>query len=355
MNQNDKSSILYKGEVEGPLLLLADIHLTDAYKDNYRWGLFDWLENKQKKYHFTKVVILGDLTEKKNNHSALFVNKFVEALLYSQLSFIILMGNHDYEADQDPFFRFLRFFPTIHYIKQPAEYKWITNEKGKYKNLLFLPHTRMPIDDWSGINLNLPDYIFMHQTVTGSIASNGQKLIGELDDSLPVGEHTKVYSGDIHVPQRVGPIEYVGSPYHVHFGDNFSPRALLIYPDGDRIVLHFQTLQRFVATVSDPEEIRKLNCRENDQIEVRIRLHQREIGKWAALKRLTSEICIERKLDIRAIKPDIIQGKRRVLLKELHTPQQLKRAPDSSFRSYCKAKTLGDDILKAGLEIIHDH
>ena len=77
-------------------LFASDLHLSDRPKDRYRFGLFKWLAEQQQKHQITATFILGDITDRKDNHSAVLVNKTVNSLLTLKPPVYILKGNHDF-------------------------------------------------------------------------------------------------------------------------------------------------------------------------------------------------------------------------------------------------------------------
>src|ERR1700756_2997969 len=181
-----------------PALITSDLHFTANPRDEYRWALWPWLRKTCEKEGAHTLLILGDLTDAKDHHSAKLVNRImreIEATRNCVERLIILQGNHDYEATGHPFFAFLSALPGVTFASRPLD----TSSEGEAA--LFLPHTKTPLKDWSGFDWSMYHYVFMHQTVDGSIASNGQRMAGDaFPDMQSAG---KIYSGDIHVPQLV--------------------------------------------------------------------------------------------------------------------------------------------------------
>lgn len=268
--------------MELPALLCSDLHLTSNPKDAYRLGIFSWLADECDSRDVKTLGILGDITDAKEGHSAELVTAIVEGIvLVSRYvdGVVINLGNHDYLRRGFPFFRFLEHLPKVTFVwdKPKVVEGWKTNS-------LWLPYTKCPAEDWEGLDMSHFNYVLMHQTVSGSIASNGMKMDGEpLPDLSRAG---KVYSGDIHVPQVVGCVEYVGSPYHVHFGDKFTPRCVLLDDRGTAHDLHYPCLSRYVLTASSLTDLRtKLRAvRPGDQIRVRMELTAEESFGWETMR-----------------------------------------------------------------------
>jgi DNA repair exonuclease SbcCD nuclease subunit len=212
-------------------ILTADIHLSPLPRDEYRWGLFPWLVKQAEKHKPDYIAILGDLTQFKDEHQGSFVNRVVDAIatLTEHVGEVVFIpGNHDGIEASKPFFRFLERMTKI-------TVAWKPQPVTGFVNVFALPHTRNYEQDWESVLSKrgncIYDYpvVLCHQTFDGSISENGTKLEG-IPPSVFKRFKGRVYSGDIHVPQKVGKNgpEYVGAPYRVRFGDTFEPRCLLI-------------------------------------------------------------------------------------------------------------------------------
>ena len=176
-------------------LLFSDIHLTDNEIDSYRNDIFNKIckiieSREYDKDPIKDIIFLGDLTEKKDNHSAKLVNLIVDGFRYMseyEVHITILKGNHDYIDENVPFFKFLESMTSkafISYINEPAS--------SVYLKQLFLPHTRNYVEDWKNWTQEEGyDYIFAHQTFTGSKSSNNFILDGIPTDLLIVQELKK--------------------------------------------------------------------------------------------------------------------------------------------------------------------
>jgi hypothetical protein len=223
---------------------------------------------------------------------------------------------------------------------------------------LFLPFTRDPARDWADLSmLDSFDYVFMHQTVNGSIASTGEHLSGEeLPDIFDGVAH--IYSGDIHVPQRVkipgNVVDYVGSPYHVHFGDNFKPRVVLLETPGRAVDLHIPNMPRRVTIAARSireyaDHIKAL--REGDQLKVRLELQPEERYEWARLRREATDLAKWIGLQPYGIELVAVGGDGRRV-----THDRAKRlahlSPEEALQRYVEDEDLGGDALQAGMELL---
>ena len=207
------------------LLITSDMHLTAKAADKYRWGLFQWLVDQANHHRVDAVCILGDLTDAKDRHSAELVNLVMDhlALLTEEIdgSVILLAGNHDFIDPQCPFFRMSQYLGGIYYVK---EKRIITLETGE---ILAVPFHREGIENLTfSDNERACPVLLCHQTFSGAIASNGMKMEGESQQVFEAFKG-KIFSGDIHVPQQLQRVTYVGAPYRIRFNDTFEPRVLL--------------------------------------------------------------------------------------------------------------------------------
>lgn len=205
-------------------LVTADLHLSDNPRDAYRFEFLGRLPTLFEQHEVTRMLILGDLTEQKDRHSARLVNAVVDHLkaLSQDVNIIILRGNHDYVSAEVPFYRFLNHIQRIRWINEPTRLS--LRHLG---NCFFIPHMPDPVwwQEAAPIGGDA-DWCFCHQTFEGADVGHGHTATGVPRTMFASGAH--VISGDIHVPQKIGHVTYVGAPYTVDFGDEFEPRVLLM-------------------------------------------------------------------------------------------------------------------------------
>ncbi len=266
------------------ILLTTDLHLTEKGEDSYRWDLFPWIiDNYKNKVH--TVFITGDLTDRKNYHADFFVNKVVNSIrsLAKHFNVYILCGNHDYDVDPtQPFFGFLGKYNSVNYILVPTI----------RQNILFLPHSRKPGEDWGILNKpetsNL-DAIFMHQTFRGAITESGYEL-GGISSKRFERFGCPIFSGDIHVQQQLGPITNVGCPYHIRYGDQFEPRVLLLNRKFETQDVHFPAPRKLMLDIDPYSDIPKLmKNHDGDKVKVRIHLARDQFDSWPVYRDLVRE------------------------------------------------------------------
>jgi len=264
------------------MLLTTDWHLTDSPQDEYRWAIFDRVAEELRARPTDTLFFLGDLADKKDKHSSVLVNRMTSCwakLLESfpDLSVYALMGNHDMPLHGPPFWAFLEQM-GIGVITSPAE---ITPE------LIALPYTENPRETWKSLRLSQYKAAFIHQTVSGAVVESGVTMQNDRMVLFPRG--LKVYSGDIHVPQVVGVVTYVGAPHPIDFNDSYACRMLRLAPDftiaGE---IRVNSIKKVVLEASSIEELDAYSedewLREGDQVRIKLHLDLASIDEWPALQ-----------------------------------------------------------------------
>lgn len=281
-------------------LLISDLHLTSAERDEYRWRIFQQVFEFSKQKNVERLFILGDLTNEKDGHPATLVNRIVDELcrvLKTIPEVVVLRGNHDGIDPSWPYFAFLNKIGGLAFVVEP---KVMTIDKRK---VLLLPHSRNPTEDWRDLKstINLADYILMHNTVSGAVAETGVQLRTEIPADIFAETGARIYSGDVHVPQKIANVRYVGSPYHVRFGDSFEPR--MVYLDENekqktQLLTNVKKVTIDAYSVAEAEAA--LDAHAHEEIHVKIRLHLKavDIGRWHEARSELAKACKKRELKV---------------------------------------------------------
>lgn len=251
------------------MLTVADLHVASNPRDAYRWNFIERTLPKLIRAHRPAyLAILGDLTDAKDGHSAELVNRLADAIaaLAKSARVICLRGNHDHLSDA-AFFQFLHHQRNVEWINEPTRMKLSIGE------CLFLPHARDPEQTWCDVDMGDASWIFCHQAFAGAVSESGVRLAGTPTSIFPRG--SRVISGDIHAPQRVGCVEYTGAPYLVRFGDAYEPRVLLL--DAEKMTsIPVPGPQKRLLTVRAPSELTRQRMRAlyrpGDVVKVRVDL-----------------------------------------------------------------------------------
>lgn len=336
-----------------PALLISDLHLDESPSCEYRWALWPWLTETIQEERARTLVICGDLTDKKDYHPSELVNRIVRVLSDLRrdcpgIRIIILTGNHDWLKGGEEYFRFLNHLPDVRFVTEPWE-----DDEVKGESTFFLPYTKNPHKAWAGLDFSHYRYLFMHQTVRGSITSNGTEMEGE---ELPELNAGKVYSGDIHVPQVCrtawGEVEYIGSPYHVHFGDDFKPRAVLLEKGGRAIDLHFKSPRRVALKVQGlgglRERIRRTDV--GDHVKVTLLLDEAEKHEWPRIRREASLLLEQAEVVLHGLELEVQKSERRLTAE---TTSRARR-PEEALFQFVQAESLTPDAYEIAMEVIDD-
>lgn len=327
-------------------LLTSDIHMTDNPRDSYRWNLFPWLAEQIKKLNVNILIIGGDLTDGKDRHSAKLTNKMIEGFSLLNAEIYINKGNHDFIDAETPFFKFITKM-GVHFIIDPKIYN--LKIKRETSACLFLPNTKTWKEDWADANFNQFDYIFAHQTFEGIKAENGFPIPGIPTDIFDETK-AKIYCGDIHMPQIVGPVEYIGSPYRTHFGDTYNPRVIYVNDVGKASDLHFPCPNKHLVTIRVLDDLKRYKDIEaGDQVKIRVKLKRSEYHEWKAFREEVKEFASEKEWDVFSIElSELTEG--RVKLDSLLTTGV--RKPREVITEFARAKDLSDEQLQIGLSLL---
>jgi len=327
-------------------LITTDLHLSDRPRDQYRFGLFQWIARQQRKHNIDATFLLGDLTENKDRHSSTLVNKIIEHLLILKPPIYILRGNHDGIDPTSPFFKFLNCIDGLEFVCDPVF--------NKDLSVAFIPHCKdqaylATACAWMPPK---PKAIMLHNTFEGAFGEGAAKHPLPGLSAAPI-EALKprlgAYSGDVHAPQRHGCVTYIGSPFQVRFGDDFEPRVLLIDQGGEKD-LHFSCPRKWSLTVCDADDIlNNEGLQSGDQVKLTIALAREEAVEWKDHKQRILAACKTRGLDVYGVDIEIKTAKRRERVK-LNEAQI--KTPSEIVASFCKAENTPSNIKQAGLELL---
>lgn len=249
-------------------LLVADLHFDDNPANEYRWNIFTDIIKAVP----TEVYILGDLCHKKDRHSAALVNRLISQLCelaVRGITVTILCGNHDEPLRGPPYWSFLSGIPGLNFITTPSRFP---------DGLLVLPHSVDPTTEWAHIDFNKYKCILMHQPVSGADLGNGM-IIDE--GAVLVFPDIPLYSGDLHYPQVVHGIEYLGTPYPINFGEHHTYRMLVLdrhWNQIEEIILH--PVAKHKITVHSLEELQQWTVQAGDQAKVEFVLPASRVDQW---------------------------------------------------------------------------
>jgi hypothetical protein len=312
-------------------LVTADLHLSANPRDEYR---FHFLEQRiptlLKGGEVSRLLVLGDLTETKDGHDADFVNRVATGFrrIADFVEVDVVMGNHDYMNGHTPFFRILGLHPKITFIEEP---KLV----GK---TLYLPHTRNPAKDWPK-SMDRVTKIFTHYTFEGAISESGTKLEGMSLEELP---DVPIYSGDVHVPQRISNLTYIGAPYTIDFGDAYIGRVLMFNGEKVKEIIVGGPQKRLLRA----PHLTGANA--GDVVRIEVPIKASEYPKWQEKSDQLRAWADENKLTVEAIVPVITERK---TSKEMPT-RKATVSDEQLLEDYGKTKKLDERTLARGKDLL---
>lgn len=329
-------------------LVTADLHLNNNSRDSYRHAFIGELIELIKAHKVDTLLILGDLTHEKDCHNAELVNAIINYLYEFRplCEIYVLRGNHDCLDPNMPFFRFTGRLPHVTWINDP---QWI--DLRDLGHCLFLPHTRDHTRDWKGFVKDLgTTWTFCHNTFDGADAGGGRRLRGIPTDVFSAG--TRVISGDVHIPQELGCVTYVGAPYTINFGDAYTSRVL-IFSDKKRQLLSVPVegpQKRLIEIPLDVTEA-KLNklwktVYPGDVLKVKVDILPEQYKEWPNIRAKVHKWAEKTEAIVHAVVPA------KVPLTKLKTitsmPARFKNDPEL-IRHFGRRKSLPISTLKTGL------
>lgn len=273
-------------------LITSDLHFTDVPRDAYRFGIIDRLIAAAVQHRATDIFILGDITDRKDNHSGAFINTlvkhFVRLFDETKARIHILQGNHDYSDPANPTLGFLPMLDIdIFWHGRRGAHNLVGAAKSGESVIMF-PFCR-GTDDFKSMLSRVPSAnfvaAFFHQTFTGAKASSGVSMDGIPAVMVKKISAKRYFAGDIHVPQKIGDVEYVGSPYPIRFGDDFQPRFLRYDPKADGVWdERFKTIRKRTVYIDDVADIDGAGLKHGDQVKIRMKMSRDKFSDWKSIE-----------------------------------------------------------------------
>jgi hypothetical protein len=337
------------------ILITSDIHLSENPRDAYRHTFMRQLPEVVARHKADAVFVLGDLTESKGSHNAELVNATVEHFynLAQVCPVVILQGNHDWlSSPENPYFQFLHLIEGITWISKPtpanhAHSAWPEKLPKLPGPTMFLPHTNNPSITWQKLNFDHYDFIFTHQTFAGALGDNGKELGGASTELFP--DSARIISGDVHVPQQVGQVTYVGAPYHVDFGDSFDGRLLLIADDGNIQSIPYKGPQKHLVNIQSIAGLDGRKFLPDDVLKVRLETTLDQYAHWSELVSKVYAWGDRHKYAIHSVQPCIVQTANKTTKQQTAQPTKTDK---ELMVEYAAARSVDVSTVKAGLNLL---
>jgi hypothetical protein len=320
------------------VLIVSDLHFSSRSQDEYFFDLFDKVDMLIDEHKIDAVFVLGDLTTAKDNHSSKLVNRVTEGLVQwsKKVPVKVLMGNHDLQTAGNPFFMYVGLYPRIEFIATPKV----------DDDFLFLPFSK-------DLDADLDTYdvtgkiVFAHVSVEGSVYESGVKAEGGIDPAR--FDKAKIaFSGDIHSPQEVGSVIYVGCPYNIRMNDVFQGNCVILDTktlEWKRIPMDFPKRRTLNISSVANLKVQLEDLRPRDQVKIRLHLDQQNMGLWRQIKDESMSLLKESGIVLSAFETP----------RDKLAPVALSKTSEvrfSDYDSYTAAQSISPELKQVGAEII---
>ena len=327
----------------------ADWHLTMRPQDSYRWKFLEWLTGYVAKKKVKRLFVLGDITDDKDRHPSELVNRLVASLTEGMVAHgcrvYIVRGNHDATDPEMPFFSFLNVAHGILFVSRPVGLCL------DGVNVMMIPHGTLASCSISP----RADLVLMHDIVRGARVA-GRALNSKWNAADLVSPRRKrcVLSGDIHWPQKVRGVEYVGAPYPIDFGDDYDARVLVGFGSEWKSV----TTPRFRKWMVDLRSGQALgqalpDAKSGDMVRIRVWLERRDYDSWAAIRQSVLEEAGEMSLVVGSL--ELFPLGQAVSLAPKSTKASAGRMvidPVKQLRHYIREQEIPEDVASVGCRLV---
>lgn len=333
----------------GKLLVVSDLHLSNKPNDQYRWDTLCQIEEEFKSGPYEALLILGDLCTEKDRHCSQLVNEIVGFIrqMAALKRVYILMGNHDYIERRYPFWSFLGLIPNVTYIQKSGVHR--IDEFECY----FIPHTKKFQDELTVASScgTVFDLMLLHQTFEGSLVNKTFKLPG-----LPATTRFPaqlVLSGDVHMPQIVGRVMYVGSPYPTTFGEEHTGQMLVVEKvSGEPWVssLPLDHIRKVTIGISCLAQLADIDLHMGDHVKVQVSLRRSEFGSWLEMKQAIINWAEDKSVHLYGVTMVPVKERERVRL--TNTPAKIVGGTTEVFDQFCNLNSHAGNLRKVGMELV---
>lgn len=333
-------------------LLFSDPHFTDTPVDAYRWDIFKSLRSIAINNKVKEIVCLGDTSDRKDRHSGTLVNKLVDSFsdlhFETEASIMILAGNHDMPLTGPYFWTFINNHKGTRYIKE-WEVHWDKEKKG----IFYLPFSSNPKSDWP--SLTQAKLIYMHQTIEGALMLDENNKAVLKGHDLPELPEVAIYSGDVHRPQFIKGITYIGTPHPIKFSETWANRVLLIDTDEPKEYQEFiiKGIRRAILDIKNVNELTKTDFKQGDQLRIRVQLEGKNMVLWPIEEEKIRLWAKDRGIYLASVEATIIGGGVTAKSDEKKAELEIMK-PDDVVKSFCEDEKLSDELLQMGLSLIKE-
>lgn len=231
------------------ILLTGDVHLHNHKNSDERLQhcleVLEWVFRTAEEKEIEHICFLGDLF-----HSRQKINVatyqwtfeiFCKWMKTGLFDVYLLVGNHDMVHKFKPdicSIKPLASIEGVHIVDKPCFTTMLEFEVDN-QPVAFLPYSENPLNDLQEIKGSPKNLLLGHVALMGaslnSVCQSRAEAVVEHDGDMTVvdadsfKDWKRVFLGHYHGAQKIGNIEYVGSPLQLSFGEAFQEKHLIIY------------------------------------------------------------------------------------------------------------------------------
>lgn len=337
------------------VIATADLHLDNRPDHEYRWEIFDYIETVAKVKKANSIIIAGDITDIKDHHTNQFICKLVERVMQmasaTSCRVFLLKGNHDYIDGDFPLIR------VFDHVKVVAPEKINIVPVWKQDSVWvpgigvteFIPHTRGEPEPLKRSEHESPELVVCHQHFEGAHSSSGDVIPGgdPVFKSIKDSDALKI-AGDIHAPQVVDGVQYLGAPHPIQFGDDFQPGVWHINGAKELAFVAHAAVRFIEVRATKISTIKKQEPKRGDR--VRVHASMRKLGGKDAFERFHDKA--HRWADNNGIVLDVkpIVGRSERTKRKAESPQS--HSPEAVLELFAQAHGIGPEHVEDALNIM---
>ena len=228
------------------ILIFSDIHVHKHKKSVERLHdclkVLNWIFDIGKKEQVSSIIFAGDLFHERQIIDVMTYIKTFKVISDKmeeiQCNFYMLLGNHDLwfsnKTEVSSVFPFSAIDNFI-IISKPSRYQIHGSDFD------FIPFTEDPIESLKQIKKESKSkarYAVGHIALHGAKMNSSKYSVSEfmvehdgdmvlVDDKI-FGDYEQVFLGHYHLAQKMGNVEYIGSPLQLSFGEAFQEKHVII-------------------------------------------------------------------------------------------------------------------------------
>lgn len=160
--------------------------------------------------------------------------------------------------------------------------------------------------------------------------------------------HLPIISGDVHVPQSFRNLVYIGAPYTINFGDDYTPRAVLL-DQGKIKFIPLDGPQKRLIWMDVRGRWKLGNAEKGDIVRIRLQMRQEDYPRWAEFRERCEAWCEDMQFTLDGVEPLIeeVEGE------EPTTQKIAKTVSDKQLvQNYCRRNKVDDETAKVGERLL---